>query len=275
MLICAVSWLALFLCASLHPVRGGPVPSGLGPADKYHILFVRKAPNSANMGGLAGADALIQASVAASTLLSQYDVTFKALLSTSTNSAKDRVIIEGPVYNSNLQQLATNSTDLWDGTLAGVAAYDENGDALYSDADVFTGTSPAGLWTGLSASNWTYNGPECYYGATIGRPGYTDSRWISYDEGCYADDYCRIYGLSETVTVPVPKISSITVSNSHVGLQFGDLLADHTVTVERASSLMSNDWSEITNFTASSDTTNWWHTLTGGWSRAFYRAISE
>ena len=77
-----------------------------------------------------------------------------ALISTSSVNAKDRLVIESPVYNTNAEILASNGSDLWDGTIAASSFYDEFGNGA-SD-DVWTGSATGdGIYDGLDCNGWT------------------------------------------------------------------------------------------------------------------------
>lgn len=153
-----------------------------------HIAFISTIFTSASaIGGLAGADNRCQTLATAASLSG----TYKAILSTSTVNAKDRITISGPVKNTNNETVATNQADFWDGTLAANIKYSETG-ALISSGAAVTGTTAAGVYSGFACSNWTAAGT-----ATWG--SHTTAAWIAFDNNwdCSMSNGPRVYCISQ------------------------------------------------------------------------------
>lgn len=101
------------------------------------------------MGGIDGADARCQR--LAINVGSQGK--FKALLSTSTLNATDRLAILGPVKLADGSVVATNSADFWDGTLqTSIRRTEKN---AQKDTTVWTNTNSNGtLDSANSCEDW-------------------------------------------------------------------------------------------------------------------------
>ena len=98
-----------------------PPPPGLSPGDTYHRIFATSLsffvvnsgpfpPNIPLFSSATDADWYATLSASNSGLLDSWngkDIVYQALLSTSSEDAKDRVPVSGPVYNSNNDLIAT------------------------------------------------------------------------------------------------------------------------------------------------------------------------
>ena len=100
---------------------------------------------------------------------------FKAILSTSTQSARDHAPILGPVYNTQGELVATGDADLWDGSIQNLI-YDEAGKSPPGFM-VWTGTISDGSFSGASRTDWSAHWSTAVT-ATIGDWRKTDSTWI-------------------------------------------------------------------------------------------------
>lgn len=90
---------------------------------KHTAFLMSTAHVPGSLGGLSGADAQYQARANAA----GFSGTYKAMLSSSAIDVKNRLTIAAPIYNRANELVATNATDLCDGTLAAPIAYTENG----------------------------------------------------------------------------------------------------------------------------------------------------
>jgi hypothetical protein len=125
---------------------------------------------------------------------------WQAMLSDSTTDAIDRLNIVGPVYNMNSQLVATSKADLFDGTLTAPIRFNELGNSISNNFQVWTGTNADGSWSGASAGAW--NNPSEAASATVGdatkiSPAWTTSTTIP------ASGLARLYALSPVFTVPL------------------------------------------------------------------------
>lgn len=147
------------------PVTGGEIS---------HRVFLSSLSYGPNLGGLAGADAKCQALATAQGVTGSW----KAILSDSTTSARDRLNIRGPVRDLLGREIALNAAELWSGAIKIKIQYDEK-KVLQSTAIVWTGTNSDG------AKNANINSTQCANwsadsgGVQAGRTDFTDYRWIA------------------------------------------------------------------------------------------------
>jgi hypothetical protein len=118
--------------------------------------------DGANLGGLTGADAHCQKLAEASGIKGK---TWKAYLSTSTESARDR-IGEGPWHNAKGEAIAMNVDELHSDAngISKETALTESGDTVKGRGDdpnmhdILTGSNPDGTAaTGQTCNDWTSN----------------------------------------------------------------------------------------------------------------------
>jgi hypothetical protein len=151
-----------------------------------HRAFATSTTTVGSFGGLSDGDDICNQRAAAAGL----GGTFRALLSDAATDARDRIVLTGPLRNMVGDVVATDSADLWDGTIVGTIDYDENGIELQVAALAWTGSAPDGTaaadcvgWTSASNSD---NGMQ-------GDLTSTDSTWVANNEGrCNRDRhlYC-------------------------------------------------------------------------------------
>lgn len=185
-----------------HPPANQPndTPANNSPPSQFeHVLFLSSQSYSANLGGLAGADQKCEQLADAAGLPG----TFRAILSTSTTSARDRITIRGSVGDTKGRLLANNAGDFWDGSLAQLVSYDEKG-RYVSVSIVWTGTEFNGVRdTGpytTYCDNWTSTSGA--KGCEVGRTDHRDAKWISiYGSGDQPAHACsnmsRIYCIEQ------------------------------------------------------------------------------
>ena len=189
------------------------VPAGLTPGDQYHLVFVSSTPSDANFGGIAGADAYVQALADAAGIGVTEGVTWQALLSDSTMSAVSRFTTPAPIYNMNGDRVAVNSALLWGTTtfnLENPISYDENGAGSTTIlVEVWTGTAPNGTWD-TSDSDWLSSSPSTF--ATAGSSIAVNTDWIN-GGGYPAENVpLSVFATSELLTVPVPEPSAFLLA---------------------------------------------------------------
>jgi len=145
-------------------------PAGLGPGDQYHILFATSTvayvtndtsvppPTPAEFGGIDAADWIVTYRAAFAGLVPGWnglDLVYRSILSIDGDNAVDRLSIVGPVYNTNGDLLANDAADLWDGSLVNPVGYNEKGELIASNTQVWTGTGMFGTWaSGESCGDW-------------------------------------------------------------------------------------------------------------------------
>lgn len=157
---------------------------GTGSAMSFFVSSV-PGPDGGNFGGVTGADEFCTdlAEAAGST-----DQTWKALLSTDTEDAKDR-IGAGPWYNADGVMIAASVSALFaDGLVIGPTGDDFDADtdpkraltldetgapvsATPNEHDILTGSNPDGTAADATCLNWTSGSAD-----DSGQVGHSDSR---------------------------------------------------------------------------------------------------
>jgi hypothetical protein len=186
------------------------------PGSTYHILFATAAqyrtttstlipPPAARFHGIAGADYQVSSAAFNSEIPGSGgwtgDIpTYRAILSISGDNARDRLSVSGPILNMHGTQLATSHADLFDGSLAAPVAYDEFGNLITSNFDVWTGCSSIGASAGQACGSWNN-----VSSATTGRIGSAQdtNSWLSKDIGKPCNASARLYALSNPLTAPL------------------------------------------------------------------------
>ena len=197
-------------------------PPGLQPGDKYHLIFatsfqtnidsIPSLPpvNPFSFGSLEAGDWVTTVAAHWADLPGMEDwdgleQIYTALLSIDGMDARDRITIEAPVYNTGGQLIALDADDLWDGSIENPVGFDEEGNGIEGDADVWTGTVGDGTWSHpldpASCGNWDTPGP--FESGETGDALYNDSFWIQAGtQTCSMT--ARLYGVSPAITVPEP-----------------------------------------------------------------------
>jgi hypothetical protein len=206
--------LAIVACGLLNATAAGSavIPAGLHQGDHYQLMFVTSIltnittdtsvpPSVPSWGGVTAGDYLVNESAAAAGLMPTWNgspLYFKAVLSTPTQDARNHILVQAPIYNTNGALVASNATDLWDGTLAAPIQYDEQGTQISTGVKVWTGTTSSGQSSGLTAgTNW--NDPTTF--ATVGYLFATDGLWVQ-GSPAYGGESCRLYAISPLLVVP-------------------------------------------------------------------------
>jgi len=127
---------------------------------------------TADFGGLAEADDLCNGFASAAGLPGS----FAAILSDSTTAARDRIVITGPVETMVGELVATDATDLWDGTVAAAVGYDEWGNPHLGASGAWTGTAPDGTAV-ESCLDWTSTDNQEF--GMVGSVDSVDGAWIA------------------------------------------------------------------------------------------------
>ena len=198
-----------------QPAASPSPPSGLQPGDKYHVIFATSfqtavdsvaifPPAFPHFGSLEAADWIVTFAVYNTGQLpdwNTYDLIYTAILSTAETDARDRLTLQGPLYNTRGDLIATGEADLWDGAIANPVGYDEFGGEVVEDAQVWTGTNTLGYEEVDTCVNWT--NPSSFDRGQTGIATEANN-WLSITEitcNCTA----RLYGVSPAITyVPEP-----------------------------------------------------------------------
>ena len=145
----------------IHALLNMPVRSSFqGP--KYHHIFVTSQKFDGNLGGLSGADEICQNLARKSDLEHITTRTFQAVLSDSTGSAEDRLLLSKPIINSREKIVATNPYVFWNGSIDKEISSTEAGFA-FSDDDAPLAWTGGGrnLMGGAShCSDWSTPDPS-------------------------------------------------------------------------------------------------------------------
>ena len=170
------------------------VPDGLNPGDTYHLVFNSSQRIQATSSDIMTYNNLVQSTADAAGIGASEGVTWSAIASTPSIHARDNAVVglETPVFNMNLDLVATGFDDIWDGSVSRPINLDELGRSNTVDPWTGTnanGTAASGLALGQSGSAW------------CGSPGSTNSRWI-HNQTPPASQYRPLYALSQELMVP-------------------------------------------------------------------------
>jgi hypothetical protein len=155
------------------------LPSGSG----FHRLFTTSLAYAGSFGGVQRADALcrlaaLRAGVAQAT-------NFKAILSDSKESARDRLNIAGPVRLFDGTLIAQSAADLFDGTLLRAPRINERGEMVPDSRTNWTASDTGGRFVPQrhqTCDDWTAPLESQRFG-TVGRTHDTNANWLEVSEG--------------------------------------------------------------------------------------------
>jgi hypothetical protein len=150
-------------------------PSIVGAPALEHRLFVTSQDFLGDLGGLAGADARCQGAADSVSLGGAW----KAVLSSSTVAARDRITITGPVVSAIGGNLIANDySDFFDGTVDFPLKTDEWGTYVFAGSYAWTGSTAMGeISKSDTCSDWTSNAGA----AAIGDPN-SPSMSLGFDD---------------------------------------------------------------------------------------------
>jgi PEP-CTERM motif len=194
------------------------VPAGLASGTYYERVFVTSEmfristasqipPTIDQFGGVAAADYQVTNAAYNGNLISNWNGTdslVHAILSDSTTSAEQHIApyIQGPIFNTANQLVATSANALWSSNLVNPIDHDEYGSSVTDGAQVWTGTNASGTSTGLTADNWL--NPNLHNGATVGNSSATDGTWLN-SAAVNSNSELQLYGISTPfLVVPEP-----------------------------------------------------------------------
>lgn len=171
-------------------------PRGTGP--HHHVLFVASNPN--NGVGIEGLDLSCQQTADTAALNGNLPSgrTWKALLSTSSENARDRISILGKVFNSDSagSQLISSASNFWDPNISWRASqnFSASGGSI-TTIPVWTGSLSDGTYLADgTCDDWHSNNSGIFGG--VGASGMVDSmRIFTTTQSCFA--FAGIYCLNE------------------------------------------------------------------------------
>lgn len=194
-------------------------PPGVGPGETYHIAFATSfqtrlstnrtvPPSFPDFGGIDAASWNTTFAAFNAGLFSGWngsDLVYRAVLSDSTADAIDHTNIQGAVYNTNGDLLATDATDFFDGVLINPIGYDEFGNPISPSQDaMWSGTVVGGAASAFTCGNWDLTGIDP---ATIGASATNPSLFSGSSLQCVTDT-ARLLAISQPITVAVPEAGS-------------------------------------------------------------------
>ena len=196
----------LFLLVIDNVIGAVPIPPDLQPGDQYQLMFISSTVRDGNSSDVANFDEFVQAAVDSAEIGISEGVNWSAVVSIGDDSgpqinARDHALVSSPVYNMNLDLVASGFADLWDGAVTNSPQWDERGFNLRSDA-----------WTGSQADGTA--DPFEYVRASLspdsntawcGNTGFTDEQWQRFFNPPL-DTPLHVYGLSEELVVPEPNV---------------------------------------------------------------------
>jgi hypothetical protein len=141
------------------------------------------------LGGIAGADAICQAAA----LNGGFGGTWAAVLAAGGLGPKQRLTIDGPVYNLHGSELAADATDLWSGDIAAPVYYSEHrypvgGGGVLTGSDAFGDLAAAGTCT-----DWTVTTGTTANGAS----DWANLRWLEHTSSTACSSTYRLYCISQ------------------------------------------------------------------------------
>ena len=173
------------------------VPEGMGPGDRFRLLFVTSTTTTAESADIADYNAFAQARAAANTNLAGFSGQFRALISTGSVNIKDNAATTGtgvPVHWLGGDKAADDYADLYDLSWDSVSGLTETGGS-------YTGL----VWTGGNGRGET--SLRRYAGAAEVRMGdlSDDTRALSSPTHKAATEAYPLYALSPVLTVAQPE----------------------------------------------------------------------
>ncbi len=169
-------------------------------------VFVTSTYYYGSIGGLSGADDECQTRAG----VAGFSGTWKALLSTSSTDARDRISdttyrrLDGAI-------VATSKSNLFDGYIDNEINLSELFAWVYADT-VWTGSGTAGTSSGYTCSDWTTSSSSY-----IGTMGHTHSSnsWIAYSHSALCSNHARLYCfMSEATTTTTTTTTTLEVTTT-------------------------------------------------------------
>ena len=101
-----------------------------GYVGEYHVVFTTSTSHQGDFGGIAGADAIVQARGSAGT--ATMGLTYKAIISDSTQNANSIIADAFPVYRTDGTRVANSYADMFTSDLLALVSLTENGEIAES-----------------------------------------------------------------------------------------------------------------------------------------------
>ncbi|MEM6331540.1 MAG: PEP-CTERM sorting domain-containing protein [Planctomycetota bacterium] len=194
----------------------------MGPGESYHIAFATSfqtslttnrvvPPTPFDFGGIEAASWLTTLAAAQSGLLPTWngqDILYRAVLSDSTGNAVDTTGVQGRVYNSAGQLLATDAADFFDGQLENPIGFDEFGNAINpGQGQAWSGVVDGGSVSGNTCGNWDLT--AVIMGTDSANAASTS--WLQGNALQCSSNSARLLGISPAITAPIPEPTTATL----------------------------------------------------------------
>ena len=173
-----------------YPAAGNHLP--ILQWQNEYTAFVTSSTSNGNLGGSSGADIRCQTAAQAGGLANPSS--YVAILSTGTQSAREKIRVNGPVYDVAGNLVAEGLWDFWNANLSTALQRDETGALVASTQSSFTDSSAAGVSAGNHCNDWTSD--QAADSATIGDITQTNGTWISNGTDT-CDQMHRLYCISQ------------------------------------------------------------------------------
>jgi hypothetical protein len=195
--------------------------AALNDGDQYRVLFVTSTTRDATSSDISVYNSFVNDAAQAGTVTGGLGLTWTAIASAPSINARQNTGVDNDVnpvtfFNADGDVVASSGSDLWDGVLNGILAFDESG--LLRVGEVWTGTFSTGLSVGESVL-----GSRSNIRALYGSNGLVNMRWIEdMHDSWTVDKY--LFGMSEqasfvAVQVPSPG-TAILLSLGLAGLTY-------------------------------------------------------
>lgn len=193
---CTYIIMATALTGWLAACGGGGSSSSGGSAEIRHRIFVTGSTYNGNFGGLVEAD-IVCTNVAAGAGISG---SYKAVLSSSSEAANTRLVINGAVYMKSAGSetaVATSGATFWNNMLSNPINVDENETVLLTMQGPWTGTNPGGGTSGigLTCTDWSV-GNNSVLGSTGDTSTTNSALWVNAN-GFTCDEMRPLYCIEE------------------------------------------------------------------------------
>ena len=155
-----------------------------------HIVFTSSTTFTGSLGGLSGADTQCQSLALAEGLPDH--LSYKAILSDSTNNAKDRLGVHMAIHNVLGETVALNADGLWGGSLLVELRRAEDGTMLSSDR-AWSNTLPDGTKRHTATSNTCMDWTSTSGTGSLGDITSNSNNWIDFSGSHTCSNSRRLY----------------------------------------------------------------------------------
>jgi hypothetical protein len=200
---------ALLAVSALCPTVGHAAQitiSSLGPGAQYRIIFVTSTTRTGNSNEINDYNSFVNtAANAPGSLLAPFAVSWKALASTTSVSAFDNIggASALPIFLVDGTFIASNTADLWDGSIAHTVNVRETGDSA-TQTRAFTGSKSDGSIDSALRSGFA--------NATYGSIYASNALWMTTNVAQVGASL-PFYGISAPITIAgVPEPSSLALA---------------------------------------------------------------